>query len=65
MYWVVRESVRKALNNKKIEFNNMEEIIESAKSISKVKYNFDITQIIKRSRLLEQIKMQRRLQEWF
>jgi hypothetical protein len=62
--WVVRESVRKALN-KKIKFDSKEELIESAKKISKIKYNFDPSPIIERSKLLNQIKNQKRLQEWF
>lgn len=62
--WVVRESVRKALN-RKIKFDSKEELIENAKSISKVKYNFDPEPIINRSKLLKEIKMQKKLQEWF
>jgi len=62
--WVVRESVRKALNNR-IKFNNKEELIESAKQISKIKYNFDSSQIIGKSKLLNEIKTQKNLRGWF
>jgi len=62
--WVVRESVRKALR-RKIEFTSEEELIDSAKQISKAKYNFDCDNIIRRSRLLRQIKTQKSLREWF
>jgi len=62
--WVVRESVRKALNNKTMKFNSREELIESSKRIGKIKFNFDYDSIFQRSRLLKQIKTQKNLQEW-
>jgi hypothetical protein len=62
--WVVRESVRKSLK-KNMRFDNKEELIESAKKICKIKYDFDCSQILKKSRLLNQIKTQRNLVEWF
>ena len=62
--WVVRESVRKALN-KKMNFETREELIESVKKISKIKYDFDCSGILKKSKLLNQIKTQRNLGKWF
>lgn len=62
--WVVRESVRKSLQ-RKMEFDSKEELIESAKKIGKIKYNFDYEMIMKRSKLLEQINTQKNLGEWF
>ncbi len=62
--WIVRESVRKALK-KKMEFTREEELINSAKQISKIKYNFNATQILQRSKLLNQINTQKNLGEWF
>jgi len=62
--WVVRESVRKALK-RKMEFASKEELIDSAKKIGEIKYNFDPGDIMKKSRLLEQIKTQKNLVEWF
>lgn len=62
--WVVRESVRKALK-KAVKFDSREELVESAKKISKIKYNFDISDIFRKSKLLKQIKEERRLGEWF
>ena len=62
--WVVRESIRKALK-RKMEFRSKEELIDSAKKISKIKYNFDSEEMINRSRLLRQIKNQKNLGEWF
>ena len=62
--WVVRESVRKALMNK-MKFSGDNELTESAKKIGKIKYNFDISEILKKSKLLNQIKSQTKLMEWF
>jgi len=62
--WVVRESVRKALKNKKITFSDMKEITESARKISMIKYGFDNKTILDRSKLLEQLKTQTNLNKW-
>ncbi len=62
--WVVRESVKKALN-REMEFNSREELINSAKKIAKIKYNFDFSFILNKSLLLKKIKEEKRLQEWF
>jgi DNA repair protein NreA len=62
--WVVRESVKKALKNK-MQFSTKEELINSAKQISKIKYNFDNSQILNESKLLKGLTEQRRLGEWF
>lgn len=61
--WVVRESVRKALARKMI-FDSKEELLDGAKKIGKIKYNFDYDIIMKKSKLLEQINTQRNLGEW-
>jgi len=61
--WVVRESVKKALK-KKMKFDSREELVENAKKIGKIKYDFDYEQIMKRSRLLKEVKSQKRLVEW-
>lgn len=61
--WVVRESVRKALRNKK-KFDSKKELIESTKKIGKIKFNFDTSNIFRRSKLLETIKTQKSLKEW-
>jgi len=62
--WVVRESVRKSLANK-MKFSDENEIKESAKKISKIKYNFDNSEIMKKSILLNQKKNQKKLRNWF
>jgi len=63
--WVVRESVRKAIAKGAIKFRDLNETLESIRKIGKIKYNYDCENILKKSRLLNQIKTQKRLQEWF
>jgi hypothetical protein len=63
--WVVRESVRKALANKKLEFEDMKEMTDSAKKIGMIKFGFDPDKVLKKSKLLEQIKTQSNLGKWF
>jgi len=63
--WVVRESVKKAMAKKGMIFKTKDEMIESARQIGKIKYDFDYEQIFQRSQLLKQIKTQRNLAEFF
>ena len=62
--WVCRESVRKALQTG-MKFDSREELLDAVKKISKIKYDFDNSGILNRSKLLRQIKEERRLGEWF
>jgi hypothetical protein len=63
--WVVRQSVRKAIGRGVMKFDSREGLIDGVKKIGKVKYDFDADLIFSKSKLLEQIKTVRRLQEWF
>jgi len=63
--WVVRESVRKALAHRKLEFNEMNEMLDSSKKIGMIKFGFNPKKVFKKSRLLEQIKTQTTLGKWF
>ncbi len=63
--WVVRESVRKALSNRKIQFASQEELLNGINQIGKIKYNFDSDLVLKQSKLLNQVKTQKSLKEWF
>ncbi len=65
MYWVVRESVRKALDKRGMKFDSREELIQGTKKIGRVKYNFDYENILKKSKLLSKIKTQMNLIKWF
>ncbi len=62
--WVVRESVRKAMK-RKMEFSSKEDLINAAKQISKIKFNFDNSQIIQKSKIVNDILVQKKLGEWF
>ena len=64
MYWIVRESVRKALGNKNLKFASREEMLESSRKIGMIKFGYDNEKILKRSKLLEQIKTQMKLRDW-
>jgi len=61
--WVCRESIKKALKNK-MKFESKEELIESAKKIGKIKYKFDFSEILNKSKLLKEKKEQRNLGEF-
>lgn len=63
--WVVRESVRKALENKSLNFLSKEELLSSTIQIGKIKYNFDSNLIFKKSKLLVLLSSQRRLNDFF
>lgn len=63
--WVVRESVKKALRNKKLDFQHMGKFIETTKKVGMIKFGYDPSDIIKKSKLLEKIKTQRSLRDWF
>jgi len=63
--WVVRESVRKALKNKKLEFDDLRELIEGSEKIGMIKFGYDPKKVLKTSRLLEQVKTQTNLGKWF
>lgn len=63
--WVVRESVRKALAHRKLEFVEMNEIINSSKKIGMIKFGFNPEKVFRKSRLLENLKTQTNLGKWF
>ena len=62
--WVVRESVRKTLVTNRIQFNDINELTNSVNQISKNRFKFSSEEILKKSKLLEQIKTQRNLLKW-
>ncbi len=63
--WVVRESVRKALNNGAMKFDSREEFLEGCKKVGKIKYDFDSQLIFDRSKLVKMYGVQKNLREWF
>ena len=62
--WVVRESVRKALSNKKLEFKDIKELTESSRKIGMIKFGFDTEKILKKSKIIENMKTQTTLGKW-
>jgi DNA repair protein NreA len=58
--WVVRESVKKAMKHR-MKFATREELLESVKKIGKIKYDFDFSDILDRSKLLKEKKEQKSL----
>lgn len=63
--WVVRESVRKAMNCKHFEFDDINAFIKTSKLLGKNKFNFDYTQIMDKSKIIKQIQTQKNLNQWF
>ena len=62
--WVCRESTRKAMNKTPLKFDSRDELVESAKKISFIKFGYDNSKILKQSKLLEEIKTQSSLNKW-
>jgi DNA repair protein NreA len=63
--WVVRESVRKSLNNEHFEFDDMKKFIETSKILGNKKFNFNYTPIMDKSKVIKQITTQKNLSQWF
>jgi hypothetical protein len=63
--WVVRESVRKALERDPMKFPSKEELISSAEKIGKIKYDFQPNILLKKSKILNKIKNQKRIEDFF
>ena len=62
--WVVRESVRKSLKRKMI-FASKKDLIEVVRKIGKIKFGFDCSQILKKSRIMNEILAQEKITKWF
>jgi hypothetical protein len=59
--WVVRESIRKALNNKPTEFSSRDLMLRYAQALMNKKFGFDILCILQKSILLNKVKTQSKL----
>ncbi len=62
--WVVREAVRKTLNNKPIVFDDRKSMIKYAKEYFKKEFDYNIAPILEESKLLKNIMQQRKLLEF-
>ncbi|VVB82822.1 Uncharacterised protein [uncultured archaeon] len=62
--WVVRESVRKAMAHK-MKFTDENEMKKCSEKIGIIKYNFNISQILQKSKLLAEKRTQKSLKDFF
>ncbi|MBW2976885.1 hypothetical protein KY347_05555 [Candidatus Woesearchaeota archaeon] len=62
--WVTRESARKAMSSKPIEFGSKELLIKYAITLAKKKFGVELEDIIKKSILLNNINKQQKLQKF-
>lgn len=61
--WVVRESVRKALETP-MRFSSEEELLSSAQQIAKIKFDYDPSPLLSQSKILKEVQTQSQLREW-
>lgn len=62
--WVCREAARKVLGNKKLEFADIKELTESSRKIGMIKFGFDTEKILRKSKIIENMKTQTTLGGW-
>jgi hypothetical protein len=62
--WVVRCAVQKAMENKPLEFDSKETMLEYVKKFAKEKFNYDLTPMIRSSELLKQVRVQKKIGEF-
>lgn len=63
--WVVREATRKTLSAQSINFESKELMLNHAKGLIKKKFGYDLDNLLKDSVLLKNLKMQRKLTNFF
>ncbi|PIN88745.1 hypothetical protein COU61_03635 [Candidatus Pacearchaeota archaeon CG10_big_fil_rev_8_21_14_0_10_35_13] len=63
--WVCRNSVRKALQEEKKEYETNNETIERARMMIKEKWGYDIKELINKSKIIKLVRTQKRITEWF
>ncbi|PIN70306.1 hypothetical protein COV93_02015 [Candidatus Woesearchaeota archaeon CG11_big_fil_rev_8_21_14_0_20_43_8] len=62
--WVVREAVKKALASEPFDFDDMERMLKYSEAMIKKRFGCDASILFKESRLLDQIKNQRRIYDF-
>lgn len=62
--WVVREAARNAMKSNPIEFSSKELMIEYAKKLAKKKFNFNLDNPLKKSKLLSTMSSQSKLSQF-
>lgn len=63
--FVTREAARKALNSEYREFDSLEDMIKFSRILINTKFKFDINRILKKSKLLNDIRTQKRINNYF
>jgi hypothetical protein len=63
--WVVRSASQKTMTTNPLEFSSKEELLSALQKKVKERFNLDVTQIIGKSKLLSQMKEQRKLTSFF
>ena len=59
--WVTREATRKSVNSKPIEFSSKELMLEYARKLIKRRFNHNVDYLLNSSKLLKNIKQQKKL----
>jgi len=62
--WVTREAARKSLKERPLRFGSLELMLRYAGALFKKKFGFDSELIFKKSKLLKEIKTQKKLGEF-
>ena len=63
--WVVRESSRKAVTERVLEFSDKELMMKYVLGLAKKYFNYDLTETFSKSKLLKSIIFQRRINDFF
>lgn len=63
--WVVRQTVRKTLSNEPLKFSSKEEMLNYARNKVKQEFGYDVINLLKKSKLLKNLKSQTKLNKFF
>ncbi len=63
--WVVLEATRKSMQSKPVSFDSVEEMISYAEMFAKNKFGIDISVFLENSKVLSNIKSQKKLSQFF
>ncbi len=63
--WVVREASRKSLTERELKFADKKLMLKYTLGLAKKYFNYDLTEILSKSKLLNAVTFQRRLGEFF
>ncbi|MFC2133928.1 hypothetical protein ACFLTH_04865 [Bacteroidota bacterium] len=63
--WVVRQTVRKTLNNKPVEFESKETMLKYVRERIAKEFNYNVDRILNKSKLLKDMKTQMKISSYF